>query len=185
MSGLPALEDRLRALMVASLAGDAASYRSLLTEVTEHLRRYFRRRLHADLSNHVDDLVQETLLAIHSRRMTYDPKRAVTAWVYAIARYKLIDFLRRSRQDVHVPIDSVADFITDEVATAQSVSIRSDLDAVLDTLPERTSGLIRRVKIEGQSVAEAAASTGLSESTVKVTVHRGLKALLAQFGGKR
>ena len=169
--------------MLASLAGDAAAYRQLLADLSEHLRRYYRRRLRADLSAQVDDLVQETLLAVHTRRMTYDPSRAFTAWAFAIARYKLVDLLRRSRQPAHIPIDDVADFLADESATAQSAS--GDLAAMLDTLPERTRGLIRRVKIEGQSVAEAAASTGMSEAAVKVAVHRGLKSLLSRFGGKQ
>ncbi|MGE0626176.1 MAG: sigma-70 family RNA polymerase sigma factor [Hyphomicrobiaceae bacterium] len=185
MGELLELEDRLRALMLASLAGDAASYRRLLTDLTELLRRYFQRRLYDNLSSQADDLVQETLLAIHARRMTYNPDQALTPWVYAIARYKLVDLLRRSRQDRHLPIDDVADFIADETSPAQSAGDRHDLDTMLDTLPERTRALIRRVKIDGQSVAEVAASTGMSESAVKVAVHRGFKALLARFGGKQ
>src|SRR5690606_7068106 len=102
-------EDRLRTLMLASLAGDAASYKRLLTELSELLRRYFQRRLYDHLSGQAEDLVQETLLAIHARRITYDPNQALTAWVYAIARYKLMDVLRRSRQGKHLPIDDVAD----------------------------------------------------------------------------
>lgn len=184
MGELLELEDRLRTLMLASLAGDAASYRALLTELTTRLRRYFQRRLHDDLSSQVDDLVQETLLAIHMRRMTYDPNQALTPWVYAIARYKLVDLLRRTRQARLLPIDDVADFIVDDTASPQSAGDRHDLETMLDTLPERTRGLVRRVKIEGQPVADVATSMGMSESAVKVAVHRGFKALLARFGGK-
>ena len=183
MSDLPVLEDRLRTLMLASLAGDAGCYRTMLSELTRHLRRYFQRRLHPDLTHQVDDLVQETLVAIHTRRMTYDPSRAFTAWVYAIARYKLIDMLRRSRHEQHVPIDDVADFIADDTASTQAAA-RNDLDAMLGTLPEQTGRLIRSVKIEGQTVADVAGDSGLSESAVKVAVHRGMKTLLARFGGK-
>lgn len=170
--------------MLASLAGDAGCYRTLLSELTQHLGRYFQRRLHPDLAHQVDDLIQETLVAIHTRRMTYDPGRAFTAWVYAIARYKLVDVLRRSRRERHVPIDDVADFITDEAASAQPNAVHSDLDAMLTTLPEQTRKLIRSVKIEGQSIADTAAASGLSESAVKVAIHRGIKTLLARFGGK-
>lgn len=171
--------------MLASLAGDAASYRSLLTEVAELLRRYFKRRLHADLASQADDLVQETLLAIHTRRMTYDAGRPFTAWVYAIARYKLVDMLRQSHHAKHVPIDDMADFLSADTTSGAPSSAQVDLERMLGTLPPRTRGLIRRVKIEGQSVAEAAAATGLSEANVKVTVHRGLKALLARLGSGR
>jgi RNA polymerase sigma-70 factor (ECF subfamily) len=176
---LPAQETKLRALMLASLAGDARAYRQLLSEMAGHLRSYYRRRLRDELAAHTDDLVQETLLALHTRRMTYDPDRAFTAWAYAIARYKLVDLLRRSRSEAHVPIDDVAEFIADETGPEASTG---DLAKVLDTLPDRTQSLIRRVKIEGQSVAEAAASAGMSETAAKVAMHRGLKSLLKRFG---
>lgn len=182
MSGLPTSEDRLRSLMLASLAGDSAAYRKLLADLSERLGRYYRRRLREALSAQADDLVQEALLAIHARRMTYDPNRAFTAWAFAIARYKLVDLLRKSRAQAHVPIDDVADFLADEDVSTESAA---DLATMLDTLPERTRVLIRQVKIEGQSVAEAAASAGMSEAAVKVAVHRGLKALFNRFGRKR
>lgn len=181
MSDLQALEDRLRSLMLASLAGDAAAYRQLLDDLSGLLRKYFVRRLRDDLSVHVDDLVQEVLLAVHTRRMTYDPDRAFTAWAYAIARYKLVDLLRRNRQSASVPIDDVADFVADETVSPQTAL---DLASALETLPEKTRDLIRRTKLEGRSVAETAASTGMTESAVKVAVHRGLKSLINRFGEK-
>src|SRR5690242_11025299 len=81
--------------MIASLAGDAAAYRGLLDDLAVQLRGYFRKRLAAPLAADAEDLVQETLLALHSRRTTYDQARPFTAWVHAIARYKLTDHLRR------------------------------------------------------------------------------------------
>jgi RNA polymerase sigma-70 factor (ECF subfamily) len=184
MSDLPALEERLRALMLSSLDGDAASYRILMSELRDHLCRYFRRRLRDDLSGQVDDLVQETLLAIHTRRMTYDTRQPFTPWIYAIARYKLIDLLRRSKRRMHVPIADLADFLGSDTDAFDAARARHDIDKVLDTLPERVSSLIRRVKLEEQSVAEAAAASRMTEGAVKVAVHRGLKALAARFGGK-
>jgi RNA polymerase sigma-70 factor (ECF subfamily) len=184
MSDLPALEDRLRSLMLASLDGDAASYRSLMSELRDHLRRYFRRRLRTDLLDQAEDLVQETLLAMHTRRMTYDPRRPFTAWIYAIARYKLVDLLRSLQQQRHVPIDDLSDFLRAGSEELDSAGARQDLDKVLDTLPNRVGALIRRVKIEEQSVAEAAAASRMSEGAVKVAVHRGMKALITRFGGK-
>ena len=186
MSDLPAAEDRLRALMLASLDGDAASYRGLLAELRDRLHRYFRRRVRADLLDQVEDLVQETLLAMHTRRLTYDPRLPFTAWVYAIARHKLADLLRRSRRHAaaaHVPIDDLADFLRAEPGEPDSAGARRDLDKVLASLPERVGTLIRRVKVEQRPVAEVAAASGMSEGAVKVAVHRGLKALAARFGG--
>jgi RNA polymerase sigma factor (sigma-70 family) len=94
------IEERLRSLMLQSLAGDAAAYRMFLDELTARLRSYLRRRL-GGLPDEVEDLLQELLLAVHNKRHTYDPKQPLTAWVQAIARYKLVDLLRRrSRSNV-------------------------------------------------------------------------------------
>jgi RNA polymerase sigma-70 factor (ECF subfamily) len=86
-------EARLHALMVAARGGDAASYAAFLRETAALLRPFFRRRL-SQLPDEVEDLVQETLLAVHNKRHTYDAAQPVTAWMYAIARYKLVDLLR-------------------------------------------------------------------------------------------
>ena len=87
-------ELRLHALMVQGLAGDAAAYRDFLQVTAQYLRAFLRRRL-SRWPDEVEDLVQESLLAIHNQRMTYDVNAPLTAWMYAIARYKLIDWLRR------------------------------------------------------------------------------------------
>ena len=87
------LEVRLRALMLRGLAGDARAQRELLESLAQLLRRYHRRRLPAAAAD-VEDLVQETLIAIHMRRATYEPAQPFTAWVYALARYKLTEIER-------------------------------------------------------------------------------------------
>ena len=160
------VEARLKELMLASLAGDAQSYRVLLDEVAKLLRRYF----------------QETLLALHTRRQTYEPDRPFTAWLHAIARYKLIDHFRRNRIRATVPLDDVEDlFLLDN---SDAAADRMDVDRLLQTIPEKSRDLIYRTKIEGQSIAEAARSTGLSESLVKVSFHRGLTAIAAKLRGQ-
>ena len=174
-------ELRLRGLMLAALDGDAATYRSLLAELGRHLRRYFTRRLTPAYAFHAEDLVQETLLAIHTRRMTYDRERPLTAWVHAIAHHKFVDHVRRQSIRLTVPLDDDTPvFAHDETGDAVA---RRDLDTVLDAVPARTSDLIRRTKVDGQSVAEAAAANNMSETAAKVSIHRGLKALAARFAG--
>ena len=81
------LEERLRGPWLAALGGDAAAYESSLRELAAMLRGYYRRRL-ASLPDEVEDLVQETLIAVHNQRHTYDPGQPLTAWVHAIAKYK-------------------------------------------------------------------------------------------------
>lgn len=177
-------EPRLSALMRASLAGDAAAYRDVLSELAALLRRYFTRRLGASRGADAEDLVQETLMAIHTRRTTYDSGRPVTAWVHAIARYKLADHhrYRNGGAGADVSLDDMEDFLPapDE---AEAAMVRRDVGKLLDALPVRSRTLIRQVRLEGQSISETAASSGLSESLVKVSIHRGLKALAARVGG--
>jgi RNA polymerase sigma-70 factor (ECF subfamily) len=171
------IEERLRSLMLQSLAGDAAACRMFLDELTTHLRSYLRRRL-GGLPEEVEDLLQELLLAVHNKRHTYDPKQPLTAWVQAIARYKLVDLLRRrSRGDVFTdPLDE-----DDQVFAATTVTdaaeAQYDVAKLLRGLPDRQRLPILYVKIEGASVTDTAVRTGMSESAVKVGIHRGLKAL--------
>jgi len=173
-------ETRLKALMLAGLAGDAAAYRTLLSELTPHLRAFFKRRL--GNAADAEDLVQETLIAIHTKRATYDAALPFTAWLHAVARYKLIDHFRRSKIRRTLPLEEADSIFAEE--DVESVSAKRDVEQLLATLPKAKSDLVRSVKIEGLSTAEAAERAGLSESGVKVGVHRALKALSAMIGQK-
>jgi RNA polymerase sigma-70 factor (ECF subfamily) len=169
-------ETRLRPLLVRGLAGDAKAYHAFLRDLGAHLRAFLRKRL-ARLPDEVEDLVQETLIAVHNQRHTYDPAVPVTAWLHAIARYKLVDLLRRrARQDLlHDPLDDQSELLV--AGGAEAADARRDVAKLLATLPDRQRLPIVHVKLEGLSVAEAARLTGMSESAIKVGVHRGLKAL--------
>jgi RNA polymerase sigma-70 factor (ECF subfamily) len=175
-------EERLRSLLVRGLAGEAAAYRIFLSELTAHLRSYLRRRL-AGLPEEVEDLLQELLLAVHNKRHTYDPKQPLTAWVQAIARYKLVDLLRRrSRTDVLTdPLDE--DDQVFAMTTNDNAEAQYDVAKLLRGLPDRQRLPILYVKIEGASVTDTAIRTGMSESAVKVGIHRGLKALADRIRG--
>jgi RNA polymerase sigma-70 factor, ECF subfamily len=60
-----------------------------------------------------------------------------------------------------------------------------DLQRLMSKISSKARQAIRYVKLEGLSVSEAAARCGMSESAVKVTAHRGLKALALQIGRER
>lgn len=175
---MSAAEARLKALMLSALAGDAAAYRALLTALSPHLRAYYARRL--GRSADAEDLVQETLIAIHARRATYDTAQPFTAWLHAIARYKLIDHYRRAKVRRTLPLEEADAVFAEEEAEASDAA--RDVEKLLAALPESRRRLVRHVKIEGLSTAETAARTGMSESAVKVGVHRALKALSAMIG---
>jgi RNA polymerase sigma-70 factor (ECF subfamily) len=173
-------EEHLKGLLLRGLAGDASAYHNFLKELAGHLRAFLRKRL-ARLPDDVEDLVQESLLAVHNQRHTFDPGQPLTPWVYALARYKFIDFLRRrERTDLlNDPLDEESEvFATTDGAAAEA---QRDLAKLMEGLPDRQRLPIQHVKIEGLSVAETARLTGMSESAVKVGVHRGLKALAARI----
>ena len=180
MAGMTTTETELKALMLASQDGDAAAHRVLLERLSRHLRAYYKGRL-AKLgrgATEAEDLVQEAVLAIHLQRHTYDPEELLTPWVHAIARYKLIDFLRRNRASVaDVPIDEANEVTANDDHLSAESSF--DLRRLLKLLPAKMQCAIEAVKLDGLSVAEAARRCRTSESGVKVNIHRGLKALAA------
>ena len=174
------VEERLRGLLLQGLDADAAAYQRFLKELSAHLRAFLRRRL-AQRPDEVEDLVQETLLAVHNQRHTYRPEMPVTAWAHAIARYKLIDWLRahRVKEALNDPLDDASELFAS--SDSEAALAKRDLGQLLQTLPDRQRLPIVHVKLEGLSVVETAQLTGMSESAVKVGVHRGLKALAAKI----
>ncbi len=155
------------ALMAAAQSGDGTAYRRLLVEIGAWLRRYYVRRLPGAM---VEDAVQDTLLAIHEKRHTFDPSRRFEPWLAAIARYKWIDRLRAlgaTRTEALSDTLSVPDH-GDAVSSAWS------LERLLGELKPSQAAVIRLVKLQGLSIEEASARTGQSISLVKVNIHRGL-----------
>ncbi len=174
-------EAELRALLLKGLAGDEAAHRAFLTEAAALLRAFFRNRLRSRPED-AEDLVQETLVALHTRRDSYDPNYPLTAWMYAIARYRLIDFLRRAKKRDHASLDGIDVGEPDPVYEASDA--KRDVATLLGQLPEKQRKAIQLVKLEEKSVRDAAAETGLSESDIKISIHRGLKALMRLMAGE-
>jgi RNA polymerase sigma factor (sigma-70 family) len=166
----------LHDLFVRGLAGDAAAYHAFLKKLSAHLRAFLARRLFG-WPDEVEDLVQECLLAVHNQRHTYQSDQPLTAWVHAIARYKMIDLLRAksTREALNDPLDD--DLAVFAESATEASDARRDVAGLLETLPDRHRLPIVHVKLQGLSVAETARLTGMSESAVKVGIHRGLKAL--------
>jgi len=177
-------ETELKTLMLASQRGDAAAYHTLLAKLAPRLRSYYKRRMKAAGrdAEEAEDLVQEALLAVHLKRHTCDPDALFTPWLYAIARYKLIDHLRKNKMSrMDVPIDDHQELMAaDDHAAAEGTL---DMTKLLGRLPQKTRQAIEAVKLEGRGVAETAARYGMSESNVKISVHRGLKTLASFVGG--
>lgn len=173
-----ASEDQLRAWMIGGLDGNAADHAALLRALVPLLTAFYRRR---SVGDEIEDLVQDTLIAVHTRRATYDRDRVFTAWLFAIARYKMIDHFRSTRRTV--PIEGLEEILVAE-GFQDASDARMDVDQLLDTLPAKQARMIRATHIDGMSIADAASTDGIGQSDVKVSVHRGLKALAARLRGE-
>lgn len=167
--------------MQRSLRGDARAHEAMLKLLAPILRSYFRSRIRG-YEHDVEDLVQESLIAIHTRRATFDVSRPLAPWVFAIAKYKFVDFLRRRKQaGSHVEL-------TEECGwedRGDEALVKLDIERVLATLPDKQALAIRSMQIEGETAAATAARFGWSESDAKVSAHRGIKALRTRFAESR
>jgi RNA polymerase sigma factor (sigma-70 family) len=172
------LEQRLQLLLCAGLKGDAVSYRSFLHDLRIHLGRFLRRRL-SRADGDVEDILQEVLLAVHRARHTYRPDRPLTAWAHAIARYKLVDFFRARARGAAFHISLERDWHPAVTLDCEWADASRDVGQLLDNLPDRYRLPILHTKLRGLSVTETAVLTGLTESAVKMGVHRGMKRLIA------
>jgi RNA polymerase sigma-70 factor, ECF subfamily len=173
-------EQQLTELFKKGQFGDAAAYREFLERSIEMLTNYFRRSLGRAGSSEnpqVADLVQETLLAIHEKRGTFDPSQKVGPWMFAVARYKMIDFFRTNgRESVSKNWDILEATLVSE-SESEAFNNHKDLESLLDGLPEKQKQMIRMLKLEGRSVRDVAKKIGMSESAIKVALHRAMKTL--------
>lgn len=176
------IEERVKGLLQLSLNGDVVAYTAFLEIMSGYLRGMLKHRLRS-FEDDVEDVLQEVLFAMHNGLHTYRDQVPFTAWVAAIVRHKVSDFLRghARREALHDPFDEETELFAS--SEAQTVEARRDIDKLLERLPERQRASIEHVRLEGLSVAETAKLTGLSEAVVKVGIHRGIKALSRHIRG--
>jgi RNA polymerase sigma factor (sigma-70 family) len=176
-------EEEWAMLMQAALAGDSSAYRKFLVQVAPAIRAMVRRKLAFLAAPRCDaeDIVQETLLAIHLKRQTWDTTRPIAPWVAAIARHKLIDSLRRSGNG---RVDISVDDLPEALAPAIEVQSRGDLDRLLAHLQDRPRSIVKALSTDGASVKETAQRFGMSEGAVRVVLHRAIRKLAALYRTK-
>ena len=163
--------------MRAAMTGDAGAYRQLLVSLAPHLRAVARSRCRSvgAPEGEVEDIVQEVLLTMHLKRGTWDRSRPIGPWVAAITRNKLIDILRQRGRHITVPIEDFMDSLQAEDLTPE-LSTR-DIDTLLGHLKPRQREIVRSISLNGSSIRETADRLQMTEGTVRVTLHRALKAL--------
>ena len=178
-------EQELRSadLMRSAQAGDQTAYASLLVLLTSATRQFARARL--GTVPWLDDVVQETLLAVHRARHTYDPGRPFAPWFYAVASSRMIDVIRRERRvTAHELPGDLPEPVVGEVSRGDEIDVEA-IHAAVASLPPRQREVIVALKFEDQSVREVAGRLHMSESAVKVTAHRGYQALKRLLRGQR
>jgi RNA polymerase sigma factor (sigma-70 family) len=176
-------EQSWAAAMLAERKGNRLVYEAFLRDFATSLRRIVRMRLsRLGLSaSETEDVVQDVLIAIHSKRDQWDPSRPLMPWLNAIARYKMIDTARRLRRDLRLRIELTDEEWSDLSGSIEIDPIRNstDVDRMISDLPIGQQSVVRAVGLDGASPREAAAQLGMSEGAVRVAFHRSLKTLMA------
>jgi len=166
-------EARWSALMASAQQGNEHDYRQLLREVGDAVKGYITLRI--GVHETIEDCVQEVLIAVHQARHTYDPQRKFRPWLFAIARHKVIDSLRRrgarSKQEARHSHEHAISTTSDSMEDSVSSGL------LIQSLPAPHREAITLTKIVGLSTAEAASRLKISESALKVRVHRGISRL--------
>jgi RNA polymerase sigma-70 factor (ECF subfamily) len=174
-------EDDWTVLMRAAISGDSAAYHRLLKAVTPVLRAAAKRGL-ARAGQPVDqseDIVQDILLAVHLKRHTWDANAPFAPWLFAIARNKLIDSLRRRGRRVFVNIEDFAEILPGEAAPETAPA--SEVAAQLQSLPARQREVLQSIAVDSASIKDTATKFAMSEGAVRVALHRGLASLTAKL----
>ena len=170
-------EDELARLLRSAIGGDERAYREFLVRVTGLVRGFARRKVQGGVD--AEDIVQETLLAIHMKRHTWRDDAPVMPWLYAIARHKLVDAFRRRGRQLDIAVEEIADsFAEPELETVSGWEV----SRVLDTLSPGQRSIVAAISVEGFSISETAKIHNMSETAVRVALHRGLAAIAKRFG---
>jgi RNA polymerase sigma-70 factor, ECF subfamily len=172
-------ESGLAALLRAALGGDEAAYASFLRQVASLVRPLAQHKLGAGRIADPEDVVQETLLAIHLKRHTWRQDEPVTPWVYAIARYKIVDVHRRRGRRIEVDIDDYANTLQAQAAERAS---EREIGRALAGIAEGQRKVVAAITVDGRSISETARLLGMKETAVRVALHRGLAAIATRFG---
>jgi RNA polymerase sigma-70 factor (ECF subfamily) len=174
-------DDEWTDLMRSANAGDSVAYHRLLKGIAPVLRAGARRGLAraAQPVDQAEDIVQDILLAVHLKRNTWDQTAPFAPWLFAIARNKLIDALRRRGRRVFVNIDDFAETIPSE-PPAETVPTGEIVGHLAD-LPARQRDVLQSIAVDSASIKATAAKLSMSEGAVRVALHRGLASLAAKM----
>lgn len=169
-------------LMRAALSGDEVAYTSFLRRAATLTRRAVTRRFGSVLASGIEDVVQETLLAVHLKRHTWRIEEPILPWLVTIARYKGIDACRRRGVRIEVPIEDLAEVLAGPDETGRVIEETQQMELAVGTLSSGQQRVVSSIALEGRTIKETAAALEMKETAVRVAFHRGLSAIAQRFG---
>ncbi len=169
-------------LMRSANAGDSVAYHRLLKAITPVLRAATRRGLarSGQPVEQAEDIVQDILIAVHLKRHTWDPTAPFAPWLFAIARNKLIDALRRRGRRIFVNIDDFSETLAG--APQEDTLPPGEVASHLEQLPARQRDVLQSIAVDARSIKDTATKLSMTEGAVRVALHRGLSNLASKFG---
>lgn len=172
-------EEELRFVMIAGLQGDRAAYERALGAVAARVRRFVSRRLKsAHMATDIEDVVQMVLLAVHTRRDTYDQTRPLMPWVLGITHYKLLEHFRANRHRAsEVALAPLQASLSTGMDGHNRTEAVDEITTLLHQIPRSQREALVLTKFVGHSVEEVAQSAGLTPGAIKLRIHRAIKAL--------
>lgn len=171
-------ETVFKQLIIKAQIGDGVAYTELLQGLGSFLRNYLRKRIFNQ--NEIDEVLQETLVAVHKSLHTYDAKKTFMGWFLAIVEYKIIDYIRTlKKHSSTVDINSISNFLS--VSNSDS-DLKIDIEKAINTLNSREKNVLTLIKVDGQSINEVAKQLNLTEANVKVIAHRAYINLKTYLG---
>jgi RNA polymerase sigma-70 factor (ECF subfamily) len=174
-------ETRLAGLMRAALNGDETAYAAFLRAAATLVRSSTARRVRGNAAIAVEDIVQETLLAIHLKRDTWRSTEPILPWLFTIARYKAIDAFRRRGMRIELPVEDFAESLA-APETSASFEDTQHIEHAVGSLSGGQQTVVRAIALEGRTIAETASALHMKETAVRVAFHRGLSTLAQKFG---
>jgi RNA polymerase sigma-70 factor (ECF subfamily) len=169
------LKDDWGILLATANSGDGRAYATFLRTITPVLRGIVRAKAGGLGAEVCEDVLQEVLLAVHLKRHTWQKDSPVRPWLYAIARYKVVDAFRARGGRVEVPIEDFDEIIAAEAGPDPTEA--ADMAKMIGLLDDRSGRIVRMIGVEGASAAEAGQALNMTEGAVRVALHRALKTL--------
>lgn len=178
---LGATDDATLLLKIA--ARDRAAFAELFSRFAGRVKSFLLRYAMPD--DQAEELAQEVMVQVWRKAESYDPARAAAStWIFAIARNRRIDLIRRAMRreaDPHDPMFQPEPEPDGSAALSAQERSETVRDA-LGQLPEPQRAVLYATFYEGLSQAEIAQRDGIALGTVKSRVRLAFARLRERLG---